>query len=193
MPILPGVAGDANGAAAGALESSPEYSTLTLPFAALAAVIAALIETSILSELPLAGATANLVLVCATVATLVLGVEDGLVLGFIGGMLLDMLTPERPLGAATLAMLLTLGIAFLVARAIGPGRRLVSVGIVLILTAVFHVLFVLIMVPMAGAPLALDPAVILISAVLNAIFAIPIAALFGSIERRFGSTERVDW
>ena len=166
---------------------------MTLPFAALAAVIAALIETSILSELAVAGATANLVLVCAVVATLVLGIEDGLVIGFIGGMLLDMLIPERPLGAATLAMLLTLGIAFLVARAIGPGRRLISVGLVLILTAVFHVLFALIMVPMAGAPLALDPAVILIAAVLNAILAIPIAALFGTIERRFGSTERADW
>ncbi len=183
----------ANAAAAGALESSPEYSTLTLPFAALAAVIAALIETSILSELRLAGATANLVLVCAIVATLVLGVEDGLVLGFIGGMLLDMLTPERPLGAATLAMLLTLGIAFLVTRAVGPGRRLVSVGLVLILTAVFHILFILIMVPMAGAPFALDPAVILIAAVMNSILAIPTAALFGSIEHRFGPGERVDW
>lgn len=166
---------------------------MTLPFAALAAVIAALIETSVLSELPLAGATANLVLVCAVVATIVLGVEDGLVLGFIGGLLIDMLTPERPLGAATLAMLLTLGIAFLVARAVGPRRPVVSVGLVLILTAVFHILFVLIMVPMAGAPLAVDPAVILIAAVLNAILALPIAALFGAIERRFGPGERVDW
>ncbi len=166
---------------------------MTLPFAALAAVIAALIESSVLAELPLAGATANLVLVCATVATLVLGVEDGLVLGFIGGLIIDMLTPERPLGAATLAMLLTLGIAFFVARAVGRGHRFLAVGLVLILTAVFHVLFTLIMVPMAGAPFSLDPAVILIAAALNAIIAVPIAALFGAIERRFGPGERVDW
>ena len=57
---------------------------------------------------------------------LVLGVEDGLLIAFIGGLLVDMLIPGRPLGAATLAMLLTLGIAFFVARTVGPGRRLAS-------------------------------------------------------------------
>jgi rod shape-determining protein MreD len=166
---------------------------LTLPFAALVAVIAAIIETSILAELPLVGATADLVLVCATVATLVLGVEDGLVLGFIGGLLLDMSFAERPLGAATLAILITLGIAFFVARTIGPGRRLVSIGLVLVLTAVYHALFALIMVPTAEAPFAIDFAVIAVAAVLNAILAIPIAGLFGAIERRFGPVERTDW
>jgi cell shape-determining protein MreD len=166
---------------------------LTLPFAALAAVIAALIETSVLAELSLAGATVDLVLVCAVVATLVLGVEDGLILAFVGGLIVDMLIPDRPLGAATLAMLLTLGVAFFVARTVGIGRRVVAIGLVLILTAIFHVLLALVLVLTANAPLAIDPAVILIAAVLNAIVAIPIAAFFGAIERRFGATERVDW
>jgi rod shape-determining protein MreD len=166
---------------------------LTLPFAALAAVIAALIETSVLAELSLGGATADLVLVCASVATLVLGVEDGIVLAFIGGLIIDMLIPDRPLGAATLAMLLTLGVAFLVARTVGTGRRLIAIGLVVILTAIYHVLFALVMVLTANAPFAIDPAVILIAAVLNAIIAIPIAAFFGAIERRFGATERADW
>jgi len=166
---------------------------LTLPFAALAALIAAIIETSVLAELPLAGATVDLVLVCAAVATVVLGIEDGLVLAFVGGLLIDMLIPGRPLGAATLAMLLTLGVAFLVARTVGPGRRLVSIGLVLILTAIYHVLFALILVATAEAPFALDLTAILVAAVLNALFAIPVAAFFGAIERRFGPGERVDW
>jgi rod shape-determining protein MreD len=167
---------------------------LTLPFAALVAVVAAIIETSVLAELPLAGATADLVLVCATVATLVLGVEDGLLIAFIGGLLVDVSVGDRPLGAATLALLLTLGIAFLAARAIGgPGRRLIAIGLILILTAVYHVLFAAIMVPTAEAPFAIDPAVVLVAAVLNALIAIPIAGLFTVIERRFGPTERVDW
>ena len=166
---------------------------MTLPFAALAALLAAIIETSVLAELPLAGATADLVLVCASVATLVLGVEDGLVLGFVGGLLIDMVIPARPLGAATLAMLLTLGVAFLVARAVGPGRRVVAVGLVLILTAVFHALFAVIMVLAANATLSLDPTVVLVAAVMNALIAIPVAALFTAIERRFGPAERSDW
>jgi rod shape-determining protein MreD len=166
---------------------------LTLPFAALAAFVAALLETSVFAELSVAGATADFVLVCAVVATIVLGVEDGLVLGFIGGLLVDMVVASRPMGAATLAMLLTLGIAFLAARALGPSTRLVAVGMVLILTAVFHALFVLVMVVTANARFAFDPALVLIAAVLNALLAIPVAALFGAIERRFGTAERTDW
>jgi cell shape-determining protein MreD len=115
------------------------------------------------------------------------------VIAFVGGLLLDVSIGDRPLGAATLALLLTMGIAFLAARAIGPGRRLVSIGLVLILTAVYHVLFAVIMVPTAEATFAIDPTVVLIAAVLNALIAIPIAGLFGVIERRFGPVERVDW
>lgn len=166
---------------------------MTLPFSALIAVVAAILETSVLAELPLAGATIDLVLVCAAVATLVLGAEDGLTIAFIGGLLVDMVVPDRPMGAATLAMLLALGLAFVVSRAIGPGRRLVAVGLVLILTPVYHVLFTGIMVLVANADLALDISAILVAAVLNALVAIPIAALFGTLERRFGATERVDW
>ena len=166
---------------------------MTLPFSALVGVIAALIESSVLAELPFAGATANLVLVCATVATIVLGVEDGLVLAFIGGLLTDMVVAERPMGAATLAILLTLGIAFAAARALGPGRRVVAVGIVLILTAVYHVLLMVLLVVAANAPVRIDFTVVLIAAVLNAVLAIPIAALFGALERRFGATERAEW
>jgi hypothetical protein len=147
----------------------------------------------VLAELPLAGATIDLVLVCAAVATLVLGAEDGLTIAFIGGLLVDMVIPDRPMGAATLAMLLALGLAFVVSRAIGPGRRIVSIGLVLIITPVYHVLLTGVMVVMANANLAIDISTILIAAFLNAIVAIPVAGLFGAIERRFGATERVDW
>ena len=166
---------------------------MTLPFAALVAVVAAILETSVMAELPLAGATADLVLVCAVAATIVLGIEDGLVIGFVGGLLVDVSVGDRPLGAATLALLLTLGIAILVARAVGPSRRAIAIGLVLVLTAVYHVLFAAIMVPTTEAPFAVNPTVILVAAVLNAVLAIPIAAIFGAIERRFGPAERVDW
>jgi rod shape-determining protein MreD len=183
--------------ASGRVGSGPSIVTgelhLTLPFAALIAVFAALIETSVLSELPFAGATVDLVLVCAAAATLVMGVEDGLVLAFVGGLLIDMVVPGRPLGAATLALLLTLALAIVVARTVGAARRLVAVGLVLVLTAVFHPLLASVLVLTAGAPFSIDPQVILISAVLNAIVAIPVVAAFSILERRFGATERVDW
>ncbi|HUR17184.1 MAG TPA: rod shape-determining protein MreD [Candidatus Limnocylindrales bacterium] len=166
---------------------------MTLPFSALVAVIAALLETSVLAELPLAGATIDLVLVCAAVATLVLGVEDGLAIAFLGGLLVDMVVPDRPMGAATLAILLALGLAFVVSRAMGPWRRLVVVGLILILTPVYHVLFTGIMALVANADLAIDISTVLIAAVLNAVLAIPISAVFGALERRFGAAERAAW
>jgi hypothetical protein len=49
------------------------------------------------------------------------------------------------------------------------------------------------MVAAAEARFAIDPATVFITAVLNAVIAIPIAAVFGAVERRFGSGERVDW
>jgi rod shape-determining protein MreD len=169
---------------------------LTLPFAVLTAVIAAVLETSVFAELPVAGATIDVVLVCAAVATIVLGVEDGLVLAFVGGLIIDMVVAARPMGAATLALLLTLGIAFVIARSIGAGRRTVAIGLVLILTAIYHALFIVIIGVTANASFSFDEqtiAAILVAAVLNAVLAFPVAALFGVIERRFGPSERQDW
>lgn len=166
---------------------------MTIPFAALVTLIAALLETTVLPELPIAGAIADLVLVCAATATVVLGIEDGLVAAFLGGLLTDMLIADRPLGAATLSLLLVLSVAIIVSRLAGPNRRWLAVALTVILTPLYHVLLALMLVATENVPLALDPAVILVAAFMNGIIAFPIAALFGSIERRFGSMERVDW
>ncbi|MEP7158306.1 MAG: rod shape-determining protein MreD [Chloroflexota bacterium] len=166
---------------------------MTIPFAALVTLIAALLETTVLPELSVAGATADLVLVCAATATVVLGVEDGLIAAFLGGLLTDMLIAERPLGAATLSLLLVLSVAIIVSRLAGPNRRWLAVTLTVILTPLFHILFSLVLVATENAPLTFNPAVILVAAFMNGLIAIPIASLFGTIERRFGPLERVDW
>lgn len=166
---------------------------MTIPFAALVTLIAALLETTVLPELAIAGATADLVLVCAATATVVLGIEDGLVAAFLGGLLTDMLIADRPLGAATLSLLLVLSVAIIVARLAGPNRRWLAVAVTVILTPIFHILLSLVLVATENVPLAFDPTVILVAAFMNGLIAIPIASLFGTIERRFGSMERVDW
>ena len=111
---------------------------LTVPFAALVALLAALLETTVLPEIPIAGATPDLVLVVAVTATLMMGIEDGLVAAFVGGLLTDMLIPQRPLGAGTLALLLVVGIAAAVARVAGPNRRWLAVALVVVLTPILH-------------------------------------------------------
>lgn len=166
---------------------------MTIPFAALVALLAAVIETTVLPELPIAGATADLVLVCAVVATLVLGIEDGLAAAFLGGLLIDMLISSRPLGAVTIALLLVTGVAILVAKVAGPGRRWMAVAMTVVLTPILHVLLSVVLVLTLNAPLVFEPTVVLVAAFINGLIAVPVASMFMAIERRFGPAERVDW
>ncbi len=166
---------------------------MTIPFAALFTLIAALLEATVLPELPIAGATADLVLVCAVCATIVLGVEDGLAAAFLGGMLIDLLIPDRPLGAATLTLLLVLSLAIVVARIGGPSRRWLAVAMVVVLTPLMHGLMAVILVATEGVPLAFSLTSVLVAAFMNGLVAIVVAALFTAIDRRFGTPERADW
>jgi rod shape-determining protein MreD len=166
---------------------------LTIPFAALVTLIAALLETTVLPELPIAGATADLVLVCAATATLALGIDDGVIAAFLGGLLVDLLVPDRPLGAATLSLLLVLTVAVVVARLSGPSRRWLAVALTVVLTPLLHVVMAVVLVLTENAPLVFDPAVVLVAAFMNGVIAIPVASLFAAIARRFGTAERVDW
>lgn len=166
---------------------------MTIPFAALVSLLAALLETTVLPEIPIAGATPDLVLVVAVTATLVMGIEDGLIAAFVGGLLIDVLVPARPLGAETLALLLVVGIAAAVARVAGPSRRWLAVALTVVLTPVLHVVLAVVLVLTEGAPVSFDFVAMLVAAFMNGLIAIPLAALFGALEQRFGVTERVDW
>lgn len=166
---------------------------MTIPFAALLAIVAALLETTLLPELPVAGATADLVLVCAAAAAIVLGIEDGLAAAFLGGLMIDLLIPDRPMGAATLALLLVLSLAMIVARVGGPSRRWLAVAMAVVLTPLLHGLMAVILVATEGVPFAFNLTAVLVAAFMNGLIAIPVATLFGAIEHRFGTVERVEW
>ncbi|MEA2676001.1 MAG: hypothetical protein QOJ81_142 [Chloroflexota bacterium] len=166
---------------------------MTIPFAAFFTILAALLETTLLPELPIAGATADLVLICATCAAIVLGIEDGLAAAFLGGMMIDLLIPDRPLGTATLSLLLVLSLALIAARMAGPSRRWLAVAMAVVLTPLLHVVMAVILVATEGVPFAFSFAALLVAAFMNGLVAIPVATLFIAIEHRFGTAERVDW
>ncbi len=169
---------------------------MTVPFAALIALFAALLEVTVLPEITIAGATADLVLVVAVTATLMLGIEDGLVAAFAGGILIDMLVPDRPLGAATLSLLLVVGIAAAVARVAGPSRRWLAVALTVVLTPVLHVVLGIILVITEGTSLPFDAGfftAMLVAAFMNGVLAFLLTSLFAMLQQRFGATERVDW
>jgi cell shape-determining protein MreD len=166
---------------------------LTLPFAALGALLAALIETTVLPELPIARTQGDLVLVLAVVAALALSAEDGLVWAFVGGLMLDMLIPARPIGATTLTLLLVVGIAALVGLLIGRPHRLSAVFAAFALTWVFHVFLLAVLVLTEGLAFdVLEPRLVLVASLINVAVAIPAAIHLAAIARRL-PPERVDW
>jgi rod shape-determining protein MreD len=166
---------------------------LTIPFAAFAALLAALLETSVLSEIAIAGATVDLVLVCAIAAALVLGAMDGLIAAFLGGLLVDLLVPARPLGAATFTLVLITGIAAASGSVLGNNRRLAVVALAFLLTIAYEVVLALVLVLTENAPLALSPGGVFVAALMSAIIVVPIGAAFALLERRFGPAERTPW
>lgn len=163
---------------------------MTLPFAALGAIVAALLETTVMPEVAIFGVQANLLLTLAVTATVIMGIEDGLVWAFLGGLLVDMLTPARPIGATTFVLLVTVGLAALGTRFVGQTRA-GALLLVFVLTWAYHLLLLATLALTEGvAAGSFDFQHLLGAAVLNTLLAIPFVALFVLLERRFGPQDR---
>ena len=166
---------------------------MSLLVAAIGALLAALLETSVLPELRVDQAQPDLVLVLAVVWAMNVGVEDGLVVAFVGGLMLDLLTPDRPLGATTLSLLVVTGVALFVARLLAGTRWLATIGTAFALSWLYHVLLLAIMAVTAGVAILAFPARdLLVVALLDLVLAATLVLLARPLLRRFGSAER-DW
>lgn len=163
---------------------------MTLPLAALGAIVAALIETTVIPEMAIFGVQANLVLTLAVVAAVLMGIEDGLVWAFLGGLLVDMLTPARPIGATTFALLIMVGLAVAATRFLGQ-TRLAAIMIVFVLSWAFQLVLLATLALTEGlAAGSIDFRLVFATALLNMLVAVPFAALFMLLERRFGTVDR---
>jgi rod shape-determining protein MreD len=163
---------------------------LTLPFAALGAIVAALLETTVMPEVAIFGVQANLLLTLAVAATVIMGIEDGLVWAFLGGLLVDMLTPARPIGATTFVLLVSVGLAAAGTRFVGQTRA-GALMLVFVLTWVYQLLLLATLALTEGVTAgSFDLQHLFGAAVLNTLLAIPFVALFVVLERRFGPQDR---
>ena len=167
---------------------------MSLPVAALGAVVAALLELSIVPYLRIGSAQPDLVLVLAITWTILIGIEGGLVWAFLGGLVIDILAP-RPLGSTAFVLLVCIGVAALLGRVLEPVRIAAPVIITFVVAILYAALF-LIVYGALRSPIAVpDP----VSAVLpRAIYDTVLAALIGStalwwLERRRTERERVNW
>jgi rod shape-determining protein MreD len=166
---------------------------MSIPLAAVGAVVAALLETSVLPELTIAGAKPDLVLVLAVAATTMIGVEDGLVWAFVGGLMLDLLTPARQLGATSFALLVLVGAAAGLGR-VFPHRR---IAITVLMVAVLGALHQFVLAAALGLTTGLSASPSLEAVVpvviLDTLLAVPVAFALQLLWQRFGPHDRIDW
>jgi rod shape-determining protein MreD len=161
---------------------------------AVGAVVAAILEVSVLAQLQLAGVRPDLVLAVGVGVAMTMGFDAGIVWAFVGGLLLDVMLPERPIGATTMAMLIAVGASLVVARVVET-PRLVVVGVTAAaVTFLYEGLLLAILdvasgVGLGAAPLASWTVVALVSGVIAMLTTWAIRSLL----LRFGAFERVDW
>jgi len=167
---------------------------MSLLVAAVGALLAAIVESSVFTQLPVGSVKPDLVFALTMAVAMVMGFEDGMVMAFVGGLMLDLLLAERPIGASILTLLVVTGICLLVARATAPPRLVVIAVTTFALSFVYQALLLVLLALTAGVAIASWPlpsfAVI---GVLNAAIATLTAWVLRALLLRFGPTERADW
>lgn len=166
---------------------------MSIPLAAVGAVVAALLETSVLPELTIAGAKPDLLFILAVAATMMFGVENGLTWAFVGGLMLDLLTPGRQLGATSLTLLLVVGATVAAMRFLPQRRVSVTVASVFVLGWAYQVLNMAILGFTAGTAATPSLAAIAPVVALSTLLAVPVAAAMRLSWLRFGAHDRMEW
>jgi rod shape-determining protein MreD len=166
---------------------------MSLLLAAIGATATALIELSAIPYLRLEDANPHLIFVLGAILAIVVGLEEGLVWAFVGGIALDVLA-GRPLGSTAFALLVSIGGAWALSRALVRIRPLTPI----IAVAIFGPVYSMIQLALIGAlegpvPIA-DPLRLLVpGAVLDVVLAALIGPLAVAIHDRRLEEERPAW
>jgi rod shape-determining protein MreD len=161
---------------------------------AVGAVLAAILESSVLTHLQVGGVAPDLVFAVGIAVAMVLGFESGMSWAFAGGIALDLLLPGRALGSTALTLLLVTAAALVVARALWPPRLVVVSLTTFGLTFVYQVILTALLaftIGVAFAGLALPQLVI--AGLLNALIAAVAVVAVRALDLRFGEPERLAW
>jgi rod shape-determining protein MreD len=161
--------------------------------AVVGATFAALLESTIGPHLEVGGAAPHLVLVLGVVWTVAAGAESGLVWAFAGGLALDVLA-QRPLGVSAFALLVCLGAAGILARALSRVRPFSPVPLVLVLSFL-NSLLLLVLYGAIRAPIPdPEPLRTLLPGVLyDTVLGALVGPLVISFRDRHFDRERADW
>jgi rod shape-determining protein MreD len=166
---------------------------MRLTLAAVGAVVAALLQLTIVPYLRVGNAQPDLVLVFAVAATIAGTVEAGLLSAFIGGLMIDFLAP-RPLGMTAFMLLLSVGIAAILGHTFDRVRLIVPIVAVFLGSCLSTALFVVLYGALRDRIPVTDP----VQATLpDAIYSTAVAAVIGTvavaIRQRSAERERIAW
>jgi rod shape-determining protein MreD len=166
---------------------------MTLLFAAFGAMVAALLESTVVRYLKIGDSQLHLVFVFAVIVTVVGGFDRGLVWAFVGGLLLDVLT-QRPLGISAFALLLCVGGVAVLGRVLSRARPILPIVATLLLSAVFSMSLYLTYIALRGTAPVSDPlGLVLPSVAYDTVVAALVGPLVVAIVDRRTDAERVDW
>lgn len=166
---------------------------MTWLLAAVGATVAALLELTVTPHLAVGGARPHLVLVLGVIWTVAAGAESGLVWAFVGGLTLDILG-ERPLGSSAFALLLALGAAGLLARALARVRPLAPILLVFCLSFLNSIVLLVVLGALRAPIPDPDPLRTLLPAVLyDTVLAALIGPLLIVIVDRRAARDRAEW
>jgi rod shape-determining protein MreD len=166
---------------------------MSLLFAAIGATVAALLEASLAPHLVVGNAYLHPVLVLAVIWTIAAGFERGLVVAFVGGLVLDILfSATRPLGASAFALLIAVGGATLIVQPLSRLRTLAPIVAVPVLSLAYSML-IYILTSSSGATVADPVATFIPGAIYDGLLGLVAGPLIVSIRARRAQVERVDW
>lgn len=166
---------------------------LNLTFAAVGAVIAAVLDSTLVRYVEIGSAHLHLVLILAVLWTTVVDVDGGLVVAFVGGLTLDALV-GRPLGSTAFVMLLAVGLAYLMARPLSRFRLVMPALAVFAGSVVSSSALLALYGALRGSVPIDDPlAFVVPGAIVDTIVAAILTPFAVAIRDRAISPERVDW
>ena len=161
---------------------------------AVGAVLAAILESSVLTHLQVGSVRPDLVFAMGIAVAMVLGFESGMTWAFVGGISLDLLVPGHVLGSSALTLILVTLAALMVARVLWPPRLAIIAATTVVLTFAYHLLLQGVHALSSGAAFAgLSVTDLVFIALLNGIVAAMSVPVVRALDLRFGEPERLAW
>ena len=161
---------------------------------AVGAVLAAILESSVLTHLQVGSVRPDLVFAMGIAVAMVLGFEGGMTWAFVGGVSLDLLLPGHVLGSSALTLILLISAALLVARVLWPPRLVFVAATAVVLTFGYHLILQTVQAISTGSAFAgLSASDLVVISLLNGLIAAISVPVVRALDLRFGEPERLAW